>query len=144
MTESLQSSLGNWDMNIPFPFGTYTTANPNLKQGQFVKMTSNSNTVAAVSAGTDFPIGIVAVAPDKNNQLTVAHTSIIGTVTAVGTGVTVGALVTSTGLVDDYANFVPATSGNYATGVVLATQGNYGTANTFYKIGLLHTPLKIA
>jgi hypothetical protein len=141
MTSFLENKNKKVGLDIPFPFGTYLTSATNLVEGQAVKMTTTSNTVQAVAAGTDFPIGVVMVTPDTNGQLTVAHTSISGFNTSIGTtGLAVGSFVKTIASESGEALFVATASGDYATGIIVANLGVEGT-RTRYKVGLIH-PLK--
>jgi hypothetical protein len=142
MTGFLENNTKKAGLDIPFPFGTYLTNDTNLVEGQAVKMTTASYTVQALVTGTDFPIGVVMVTPDRNGQLTVAHTSILGFNTSIGTtGLAVGSFVNTIASENGEALFVAlAAPKEYATGIIVANLGEDGT-HTRYKVGLIH-PLK--
>lgn len=142
MTGFLENNNKKAGLDIPFPFGTYLTSENNLVEGQAVKMTTKSNTVQAVATGTDFPIGVVMVTPDRDGQLTVAHTSISGFNTSIGTtGLAVGSFVKTIANENGEALFVATTSNDYATGIIVANLGVEGT-RTRYKVGLIH-PIRL-
>lgn len=104
--------------------------------GQPVTVTAEW-TVSAQAAGTDFPIGYASSTEGDDGHVLV-NSFFRDTIEANSTEAA-GTLVTHAGgKTDGYADFVAASSGQYATGVILKTDSNSGRKT----IGILRSPVK--
>lgn len=119
---------------------TYT-AGANLKMGQPVKV-SGDGIVEAVSAVTDFCIGIVDVEGVTGERVTVLTNFTADQLgVAKGGALVAGGLVVADGTLDanDTPNFVAAVAGNFASHVVLV--GGAGASEV--RVGMLRTPFVV-
>lgn len=112
-----------------------------LKPGQLVNI-SGDNTVAAVDAGTDFPVGIISVGATAAGEKVTVLTNLNSDLKAIaGAALAAGALVKPTGAVDANGRptYVAAAVGDFVGAVVIKG----GALNAEIRVGILRAPVKI-